>query len=94
MKVYLYLLIILIAFKTKSERNAISQASRKGGKALKKKKNMGNMKRAMVEMIDMGLKPTNENLSKYIEIKRKKAIKNGTTIREEIRKGLDSKMGT
>ena len=37
MKTYLYLLITLIAFKTKSERNAISQASRKGGKAFKKK---------------------------------------------------------
>lgn len=55
---------------------------------------MGNMKRAMVEMIDMGLKPTNENLSKYIEIKRKKAIKNGTTISEEIRKGPVSKVDT
>jgi len=55
---------------------------------------MGNMKRAMVEMIDMGLKPTNENLSKYIEIKRKKALKNGTTISEEIRKGPVSKVGT
>jgi|EP01052_Picozoa_sp_SAG31_P007766 hypothetical protein len=55
---------------------------------------MGNMKRAMVEMIDMGLKPTNENLSKYIEIKRKKAIKNGTTVNEEIRQGSVSKVGT
>ena len=55
---------------------------------------MGNMKRAMVEMIDMGLKPTNENLSKYKEIKRKKAIKNGTTVNEEIRQGSVSKVGT
>ena len=45
---------------------------------------MGYMKRAMLDMVSMGMKPTNDNLERYLKIKRKQAEKNGTTIREEI----------
>jgi hypothetical protein len=34
---------------------------------------MGYMKRAMLDMVSMGMKPTNDNLERYLKIKRKQA---------------------
>tara|TARA_R110002167_G_scaffold131640_6_gene315481 strand:+ start:475 stop:648 length:174 start_codon:yes stop_codon:yes gene_type:complete len=53
---------------------------------------MGFMKTAMIDMVNMGMKPTNENLKKYVLIKQKAAEKNGASIKEEIKKNKVSKV--